>query len=423
MLFMSKGGGRTYELIFSNAGQLVKGDQVAVAGQPIGSVKDVTLTDDGLAKITISSDRPLHEGTTAIIRATSLSGISNHYIAIEPGPNNRPELSEGATIPADRTTTPVDLDQLFNTFTPGTRQALREVINGSATLYAGNTKGARATYKYLAPSLSSTQRLFAELTRDQSAFSQFLVNSADVLGAVATRRDDLSSLVANANRSLGAIASQNQALSNSLAALPPTLRQANTTFVNLRLTLDKLDPLVAAAKPATKNLAPFLKKLRPVARRAVPVTADLSRAVHRPGASNDLTDTLRGLPKAESGANNAVPRIIDALDASQPVVTFARPYMPDVLGSLTKLGEVTAYYDANGHYARVQPTGANLFNWVPSTSLLDPIPLTDQFNAFDTGIFTRCPGAATQPIPGSNPFLDNGNLAGECDPSNVPPGP
>ena len=41
-----------------------------------------------------------------------------------------------------------------------------------------------------------------------------------------------------------------------------------------------------------------------------------------------------------------------------------------------------------------------------------------------------CPGGATQPIPGSNPFTDDGNLlAGgqspnpKCDVSDVPPGP
>ncbi len=37
-----------------------------------------------------------------------------------------------------------------------------------------------------------------------------------------------------------------------------------------------------------------------------------------------------------------------------------------------------------------------------------------------TGI-QRCPGGASQPIAGSNPFLDNGNLTGKCDPAQVIP--
>ena len=55
--------------------------------------------------------------------------------------------------------------------------------------------------------------------------------------------------------------------------------------------------------------------------------------------------------------------------------------------------------------------------------MLEPIPPTQQFTNFDLGFFNRCPGAATQPITGSNPFLDNGALAGVCDPADVPPGP
>jgi phospholipid/cholesterol/gamma-HCH transport system substrate-binding protein len=150
---------------------------------------------------------------------------------------------------------------------------------------------------------------------------------------------------------------------------------------------------------------------------------DLSRTVHRSGPANDLTDALRGLPSAEDQASTAIPRAIDALDASQPVIEFARPYSPDVFSWISKFGEITSYYDANGHYARVQPAETNLFRYIPATSALDPIPLTDQFNGLETGITTRCPGGATQPILGSNPFLDDGNLAGACDPSDVPPGP
>ena len=86
--------GHTYHLLFENGGQLVSGNQVLVAGQPIGKVDDVSLTDNSQAEVTISVDEPLHEGTTAQIRATSLSGIANRYVSITPGPDNAPELED-----------------------------------------------------------------------------------------------------------------------------------------------------------------------------------------------------------------------------------------------------------------------------------------------------------------------------------------
>jgi phospholipid/cholesterol/gamma-HCH transport system substrate-binding protein len=434
--------GRKYHLLFENGGQLVSGNQVLVAGQPIGKVDDVALTDDGQAEVTISVDETLHEGTTALIRATSLSGIANRYVSITPGPNNAPELGDGATLAGEKTTSPVDLDQLFNTFTPRTRLALRDVIQGSAATYDGHAAGARSTYKYFAPGLSATRRLFAELTSDSRAFSQFLVQGSRALDAIAERRNDLSALTSNANQFLGAIASENAALDESLQRLPPTLRQANTTFVNLRAALDDLTPVVNEFKPATKDLAPFLRKLRPVAERSVPVFSDLRLAINRPGSTNDLTDSLRELPRVERKASRAIPQTIGGLDASQPVIEFARPYMPDLMGFISKFAEVTAPYDANGHYARVSTAEANFFHYCTSAAdpkcapggysagELAPIPPDEQFDDLTFDNFIRCPGGATQPIGGSNPFTDDGSLLSggqppnpKCDTSDVPPGP
>jgi phospholipid/cholesterol/gamma-HCH transport system substrate-binding protein len=423
VLLGSGGGGHTYHLLFENAGQLVKGNQVLVAGQPVGTIDDVGLTDNSQADITVTTDDPLREGTAAVIRDTSLSGVANRYISLTPGPNNSPNLPNGATLQGDRTTSPVDLDQLFNTFTPRTRRALQKVIQGQATYYAGNTHAANQTFKYFAPSLDATQRLFAELTRDQSTFTKFLISSGRVLTVIGDKGDELSSLIGNANTALTSIASQNDALDRSLVALPPALRQSNTTFVNLRAALDDLTPLVAASKPATKRLPEFLSQLRVFTQRAVPVVGDLAPALNLAGPHNDLTDALQSLPLVAKRAASASPRAVDALNAGQPQVTFARPYAPELAAFVSKLDQATAYYDANGHYARADPADTGVFSYNSATHVLSPQSTSQQFSGLETGIFTRCPGGATQALPGSNPFLDDGALIGECDPSDVPPGP
>jgi phospholipid/cholesterol/gamma-HCH transport system substrate-binding protein len=415
--------GHKYRLIFETGGQLVQGNLVQVGGQPVGTVDDIKLTDDARAEVTITVDDPLHEGTTATVRATSLSGIANRYVSLAPGPNSAPELPGDAVIAEDKTTSPVDIDQLFDTFNHRTRTALAKFIQGQATVYGGSAEQANQTYKYLAPGLQSTERLLAELTRDQQAFSQFLVSGSSVLDAVAQRRADLTSLISNANQALGAIANQNQAFDASLVELPPTLRQANTTFVNLRAALDDLQPLIDTTGVATRDLAPFLRELRPIVEDSVPVFADLSKTVLRDGPANDLVDTLRALPGAENAAGRSVPATIKALDDSQTNVAQLRAYSPDLVAFLGRFSQVAANYDGDGHYLRVSPAGVNFFSWNPTTSVLDPIPAAQQFADFDNGFFNRCPGGATQPISGSNPFLDDGALDGVCDPAAVPPGP
>lgn len=415
--------GVKYKLMFQTGGQLVPGNQVLVGGQPIGVIDDIVLTEDAQAEVGITVDEPLHEGTTAVVRATSLSGIANRYISIAPGPDNGAELDEGATLTADKTTSPVDIDQLFNTFNAKTRKGLADFIQGQASVYSGDEafyQQARASYKYLAPGLQSTERLLAELTRDEQTFSEFLASGGSVLSSLAERRDDLASLTSNANQALGAIAQENDALDRSLVALPPALRQANTTFVNLRAALDDLDSLVETTGVATKDLAPFLRELRPIAEDSVPVFRDLRLIVNRDGSANDLVDTLEALPGTESAASKAVPVTIQALDDGQPNIAQLRPYTPDLMAFLGRFGQATSNYDGNGHYLRLQPAGINLFSRDPATSVLEPIPASEQFADFDNGFFNRCPGGSTQAIAGSNPFLDDGALDGVCSPSAVP---
>jgi len=105
------------------------------------------------------------------------------------------------------------------------------------------------------------------------------------------------------------------------------------------------------------------------------------------------------------------------------VLDFIRPYTPDFMGWIRDFGQGASNYDANGHYARIQPI-FNAFSFTdnPSGGTLRAIPNTDKLAGFQTGNLERCPGAASQPpADNSAPFRDTGSL--DCDPSQVLPGP
>jgi phospholipid/cholesterol/gamma-HCH transport system substrate-binding protein len=429
LLLFRGSGGQEYTLVFQNAGQLVKDDDVQVAGRRVGSVRSIELTDDNHPAVKVKVEKPyapLHEGTHAVIRLTSLSGIANRYVALTLGPDNARKLPEGATLDESATTSVVDLDQVFNALDEKTRGDLQGVIKGFATQYQGKGKQVGQSAKYFNPLLSTSRVLADQLTSDEGALTRFLVNSSQAVTAIADRRNDLSGLVSNANQTAGAIASENVALDRALQLLPTTLRRANTTFVNLRATLDDLDVLVAASKPATKDLAPFLRQLRPLVHDARPTIRDLSRLIRRPGANNDLVEATRKMPALQRVATPAFEQGTKALIKAEPVLEFIRPYTPDFVGWLRDFGQSTANYDANGHFARIQPIfNAFQFNDNPAGGVLTPIPPSAKFDGAQTGVQARCPGAATQrPADNSAPYTDNGNLGpDDCDPSLVLPGP
>ncbi len=428
IVLLSGGGGHKYTLVFQNAGQLVNDNQVLIGGSPVGSVESIDLSDDNLAEVHVEVSQQLHEGTTAVIRATSLSGVANHYVSISPGPNSNPALEDGAELGLAATTTPVDIDQLFNTFPPAVRKGLSDFIKGNAEIYSGQGANANDAYKYFGPALNRVSAFAGELNADQRLLEKFVVSSAKLTTTVAARGEELSSAIANTNTAFSAVAGQNVALDQTLRRLPPVMRQANTTFVNLRAALDDLDPLVETAKPATRNLAPWLAEVRPVVQKFIPVTRNLRLAVARPGKANDLGELLATVPAVQEQASRAFPHAEAGITAFQPNLDFIRSYTPDVFNAIGKLGAAAGYYDGNGHYVRAATSLQNLFT--DNSGTLEPITKGQQFEDLSSArTHSRCPGGATQAAAdGSNPFTNppfSGSSVNdsECNPADAPPGP
>jgi phospholipid/cholesterol/gamma-HCH transport system substrate-binding protein len=407
IILFSGGGGHKYTLMFQNAGQLVNDNQVMIGGSPVGTVASIELSPNNLAEVEVEVEQELHEGTTAVIRATSLSGVANHYVSISPGPNSSPALEEGATLGLSSTTTPVDIDQLFNSFPPKVREGLQNFIKGNGQIYAGRGKEANESYEYFGTALNRATNFASELNADEELLSKFLVSSGKLTTAVAGRGAQLSSAVSNANKAFKAINTQNVALSESLEELPPVMRQANTTFVNLRAALDDVEPLVNTAKPATKNLAPFLAELRPVLNKFIPFTQNLTLALNRPGKHNDTTELLRTIPTVQQLASSTFPHAEDAISAFQPQLNFIRSYTPDLFNGIAKLGQVSGYYDGNGHYLRGATALLNVFK--DENGTLTPNPKSEQLVPLGEpkGTPRRCPGGATaSPADNSAPYVN-----------------
>jgi phospholipid/cholesterol/gamma-HCH transport system substrate-binding protein len=394
LLFVGGDDDYVVEAEFMNGGQLGEGNGVRVAGATVGKVEEIRISDDGQAIVRFSVDEeyaPLRRGTRAIIKQTSLSGIANRFVDLYLGPAGGAEIEDGGRLSVDETQTAVELDQLFNIFEPKTRKSTQDFIEGSAEIFHGRGDQLRRAVKYLNPSLSTGTRLFRELSRDEPLLERFLVDSAQFVGALAERRDDLRSLVSNANTTFRALGNQQQALAESIELLPPFMRRANTTFVNLRTALDDVDPLVEVSKPAVRRLGPFLDAARAFAADAEPTIRDLRITIRRRGRSNDLIELIRSFPPLARAAldrrrvNGAVrrgafPESEEALRDASETISLLRPYTPDLVGWFEDFSG-TGAYDAAGGFSRSQ---LNL-----TEIIYGPEPRMDQFK--------RCPGGGDAP--------------------------
>ena len=414
------GGGYRVHLTLDNAGQLVKGNQVKVGGRPVGLVESIELADDARARIEVSIDgdiAPLHEGSVMTLRATSLSGIANRYLALEPGRNDEPEIPDGGEIRAEDGREAVDLDQVLNTLDAQTQSDLQAFVRSADDSIAA-ARQANAGLEALNPALSQGAATFRALMRDQEDLERFIVRSAQVVEDVTARPEHLEPLVGNALGAVGALASESAALESSLQQLPPTLRKTNTTLVNLRATLGDVRPLVRDARPAAPLLSDAFDQLRPFARDARPVVARTRAAIDRAGTRNDLLGLLDGLVRLSREAVPAFESTVKTVEDALPIVAEARPYVPDLIGGLMNGfgGTTSGYYDANGHYVRISFQGST--STLTGLGTLVPRPPEEQgLTGFRTHVQKRCPGAGTQPADdGSNPFIDTA----VCDEEDTP---
>jgi phospholipid/cholesterol/gamma-HCH transport system substrate-binding protein len=439
VILLSGGSSYQVEAVFTNASQLVPGDQVQVSGNPVGTISKITLTPSGQAELTLTIDnstyQPLHQGTQATVRLTSLSGIANRYVDLRLGSGTAAKIPNGGVIPTSDTTSAVDFDQLFNTLDGPTRKGLQNVIQGSAAQYANAGQKAQAAWQYLNPAVASSSLLFRELNRNTSKFTNFIVKSGNLVSDIAQRQSDLSGLVAHLNTTTQALAAQHTALGQSLQRLPGFMRLANTTFVNLRSALDDLQPLVDASKPVAPKLQKLLEQLKPLAEDSVPTVRDLSNIIKKPGGDNDLIElTKLGVPLAQATVRDikangktrpgAFPISTTALNDSTPELATARPYAVDLTGwfeGYTHPGTI----DANGGASRIAPVVglgsiengslnifSSLLNILPGSS--DRLSFAQQ--SLTTGQGDRCPGSMER---GATYYPESGF---PCNPNEVPTG-
>lgn len=415
-----------YRLVFASAGQLVKGDVVRVGGTGVGKVTKVGLSDDDQAEIDISikgSYGPLHQGSTATIRAEGLTGVASRYVDINPAPEFKPVIDDHSVIQGDKTTALVEIDQIFDTLDPKTREGLAGFIQGSAAWYDNGLAGqANKSAKQLPKAIQTLTDVANELTRDNGAFEQFLVKAAQATSALAEHRNEVTELVSNTRETTAALSADTASLTQALDDVPTALHKGSDTFASLRAALPDLQKLTDSSEANTKNLAPFLDNLTPVLKNATPTFGQLRKMFARPGDYNDLLDALRELPALSKVTDKAFPSGSKALKDSTPIFSFARPYIPDAVSWLTGYDSASAAYDANGHYVRGLPIfNAFTFKDDGSGGTLTPRPANERGSspALSTGNLRRCPGTSSpSPSDGSAPFVDSGDLANsDCDPS------
>ncbi|BBX20146.1 mammalian cell entry protein [Mycolicibacterium duvalii] len=160
----------SFRATFSEASRLKSGQDVRIAGVPVGSVKDVTLNPDNTVDVSFDIDEryQLYTSTRAAVRYENLVG--DRYLEITSGPGELRKLPPGGMIPKENTAPALDLDALLG--------GLRPVVKGLDGSKVNELSGA------VIELLQGQGGALSSMLASTSAFSQNLAARDQLIGEV-----------------------------------------------------------------------------------------------------------------------------------------------------------------------------------------------------------------------------------------------
>lgn len=251
----------TYKIEMYNAFGIVEGSDVRVAGVNAGSVKDLEITPEKRAAVTVELTGPLAtlgEETTCSSEPQSL--IAEYFIDCQPA---GPPLAEGGTIPASRVSQTVQTDLVQSTLREPYKRRLQLLINEFGTALAGNPQNLNEAVRLGAPALTQLRKATKILAQQNAIIRDLNVNSDEVIGQLTARREDVVRFIQEARDTAAASVARRDDLSRNFEILDDFLAELDPTLVEVENLAREQTPLLTDLRGAAPDLTKLSKDLPP----------------------------------------------------------------------------------------------------------------------------------------------------------------
>ena len=394
-------GGDPYMVraIFDDASFAVQGEQVRVAGAPVGSIAslDVCVAQTApcrpgtlnKAEVTLQINdtrfAPFHADATCAIRPQSL--IGEMYVDCNPGTAAAPALQKIRTgpgkgdyyLPVTRTSSPVDFDIVQDIYQEPVAQRLAIILNELGTGLAARGSDLNAVIHRADPALGNTDQVLKILAGQNRELAKLATDSATVLGPLARQRNALAGFITQANTTSQASAARAADISKSIQLLPGFLSQLKPLMADLGTLADQGTPLASDLGQSASALGREFQELTPFASAARTALINLGA-----GAQQSQAPLVATIPLAKQ---------LDQLG------TQAVP-------SATELATLTSSLDKTGAINQLM---AVLFNGTNAANGFDSLG----HYVRDELLVSSCTGYTVSPIPGCSARFAKTSAAGD----------
>ena len=208
---------------------LYPGSDVRILGIAVGTITDVVPLGDRVRVDMLLDDQyAVPADAAAVVLAPSL--VSDRYVQFAPVYDGGAKMKDGATVPLERTATPVELDQVYGALDTlssalgpdgaNKNGALSDLVNTGAANLQGNgtalnhtltgfSKAVETLAKHrddLFSSLDNLQVFTSALASIDAQVGQFNTNLAAVADQLAAERKDLAAAISLLSKALGDVA-------------------------------------------------------------------------------------------------------------------------------------------------------------------------------------------------------------------------
>lgn len=246
----SAGEAQEYAAVFSDATSVNRGDDVRMAGVKVGTVTDVSITDNRLAEVsfTIRKGVRLDRGTVIQIKFRNLVG--QRYLAVEqPDRAGRdlepvsattgesaPAIEPGHTFGVDETRPALDLTVLFNGFRPLLRMLDPDDVNALSEQIIAVFQGEDATVDGL---LRSTASLTTTLAEKDQVIGQLITSLSGVMTTVNDRSGQLDTMLISMQQLVSGLAEDRASIGASIEGMGELTTRVADVLADVRPPLRK----------------------------------------------------------------------------------------------------------------------------------------------------------------------------------------
>ena len=368
---------------FPEATQLAQEADVRISGVNVGKVKKKQPDNaTGLTDAELELDEkyaPIPADTQAVLRQKTLLGET--YVELAPGTAGGRMLADGGRLAEAQVSPTVELDEIFRTFDPKTREAFGTWMDQQGRAVDERGQELNDALGSLTPFAQDVDAVLRILDRQKEATRGLVRDTGEVFSALSERQGQLRGLIENSNRVFETTAARDAELADTFVVFPTFLRETRSTTRRLSEFARDTDPLITQLRPAARALSPTL--------------VDLS------ATAPDLRGLMRDLGPLIRVSRRGLPALERILDDARPFLARLEPYLRSLEPALDYLGlyrrEIAAFFANDA--AALQATE-------PSAVSAEPLHYLRTTNPLNPEILAAYPRRI--PTNRSNPYVEPG---------------